>query len=146
VWHWADLHGRGALVGRQGGDGHSPRAFGPMPLIDGMTATSKVKAFVLGSLFASLVATSAVQTRHVLEVNAQAQRWSESAKTLATLAGSFVLSLLAYFLLWVVFGYGGGMEISEPPQDPLWGGKETSSPCLTTLSATSDRPAMSLWS
>lgn len=110
-----------ALAGRQSGDGHSPCAFGPpekkctMPLIDGMTATSKAKAFVLGSLFASLVATSAVQTRHVLEVNAQAQRWPESAKALATLAGSFVLSLLAYFLLWVLFGYGGGMEISESP-------------------------------
>lgn len=82
-----------------------------IPLIKGFRADSYWKAFILGSLVASLVAVGAVETRQIIEKEDNMKNKPEYVKGLVTFGVAFLLAMIVYSLMYILFEYGGGMLV-----------------------------------
>ena len=83
-----------------------------VPLIQGFRATDRKKAFILNALVSALVIVITIQTKSSLD-NHFNKDAPKTRVSLASLGISFVVSFFAawsaYWLMEIVFGYGGGM-------------------------------------
>jgi hypothetical protein len=87
-----------------------------MPLITGFQSTDRVKAFVLGSVANVLMIVVALtihdrfdrfeDTKTKDEVKRKKFSW---AGLFFTIAGTFCASMISYVILYLIFGFGGGM-------------------------------------
>ena len=74
----------------------------------GLLATSVMKAFVVGSVTTAIATLATVEVRLKLE-GEDFKDWSEMKKIAITLGASLTITLFTYLLMYVLFGYGGGM-------------------------------------
>lgn len=89
-----------------------------MPLIKGFQSTNIWKAFTLNSLASSLVIMVAVTIKDRLDdykdnKGDKIYRETNTFSMIITLIVTFIASMSAYTILYVVFGYGGGQLVNE---------------------------------
>ena len=81
------------------------------PIIHNFTASNIWKAFILNSIAAALVILVAIVTKNEFDTNfiTGDNTGLNYIGTFFTLVSTFVTSMVAFTLLYVVFGFGGGM-------------------------------------
>lgn len=72
------------------------------------------KAFFLNSLAVALISTFAVEMSKLLDKYFE---FDDSSKNILTFAATFLTSLLVYFGMFFIFGYGGGL-LADPSYKP----------------------------
>jgi hypothetical protein len=91
-----------------------------LPLIKSFYATTVLKAFILNAIAVALIATFAVEIRRELDdVKSQfylfinpffaGSAMTERQKAVVVALASFLGAILVYHIMYVVFGFGGGM-------------------------------------
>ena len=91
-----------------------------LPLIKSFYATTVLKAFILNAISVALIATFAVEIRRELDdVKGQfymfinpffaGNTMTERQKAIVVALASFLGAILVYHIMYVVFGFGGGM-------------------------------------
>lgn len=91
-----------------------------LPLIKSFYATTVLKAFILNAIAVALIATFAVEIRRELDdVKGQfymfinpffaGNTMTERQKAIVVALASFLGAILVYHIMYVVFGFGGGM-------------------------------------
>ena len=80
-------------------------------LISGFKATSIWKAFFLNSLILAIVAVGAVESKAFVEKLGWFEDHDEVVKALGTFLITFFVGLFSYLLMYLVFGFGGGMLV-----------------------------------
>lgn len=85
-----------------------------MPLIKGFTSTNIWKAFLLNSIASTLVIFIAVTVKERYDTftdkkNEEVKRTTNYRSIGLTLLATFLATMLAYTLMYLVFGFGGGM-------------------------------------
>ena len=83
-------------------------------LISGMKATSVWKAFFLGSLIMALVSVGAIESRKWIENLGWFEDQHEIVKAVGAFIISFFTGVLAYLIMYFLFGYGEGMLVETP--------------------------------
>ena len=94
-----------------------------VPLIKNFYADSFLNAFVLNALAVGIVAASSVELRQLLNDDKgntyaffnsllQGKALTELQKSIIVFMGSFAIALATYVLLYLFFGFGGGMLTS----------------------------------
>ena len=81
-----------------------------MPLLKGFRATTIHKAFVLNALASAMVASIAVIVKDRLD---KFTKLHLGQKFLAVFIITFIASVMVYYALFVMFGFGGGMLIGS---------------------------------
>ena len=81
------------------------------PLISNFRATNIGKAFALNAIVTSLIAFTAVLSHDLLDNKIKKKVYVY----LITISLTFVSALLCYGLMYLLFGYGGGM-LANPVQ------------------------------
>lgn len=89
-----------------------------MPLIKGFRGTSIWKAFVLNSIAASLVIFIAITIKghfdeYIDKNNNKVKRITTLKSIVLTLLLTFGASMVAYTILHLIVGFGGGMTVPE---------------------------------
>ena len=94
-----------------------------MPLVHGFRSTSIWRAFVLNSIATTLVIFIAVTVKGQLDTykadsgsehdDTDVTRRTNLTSVVVTLLATFLTSMAAYTLMYVVFGFGGGMVVDE---------------------------------
>jgi hypothetical protein len=85
-----------------------------MPLIKGMKSTNIWKAFLLNSIASTLILFIALSVKEKFDTfknkdNEEIIR-TTSAKSIGfTLIATFCATMIAYTLMWIIFGFGGSM-------------------------------------
>lgn len=77
-----------------------------MPLIRGFHATNIKKAFLLNAIAAALIASVAVIVKDRLDVKTKLVYTDKFAVVLII---TFISAIIVYNILYLVFGFGGGM-------------------------------------
>ena len=77
-----------------------------MPLIRGFHATNIKKAFLLNAIAAALIASVAVIVKDRLDVKTKLVYTDKFAVVLII---TFISAIIVYNMLYLVFGFGGGM-------------------------------------
>ena len=91
-----------------------------VPIIKNFYADSFLNAFVLNALAVAIVAASSVELRQLLNDEKsntyaffntllQGKVLSELEKSIIVFSGSFIIAMATYLLLYIIFGFGGGM-------------------------------------
>lgn len=94
--------------------------FSGIPLIKTFFATTILKAFILNAIAVALIATFAVEIRRELDdvkgrfymfVNPffAGSAMTERQKAVVVALASFFGAILVYHIMYIVFGFGGGM-------------------------------------
>ncbi len=102
-----------------------------MALIEGMYATSFVKAFFLNALTLAIVAVGAIELRQTLnddKSNAylffnnllSGKAMSEIQKGGIIFMSSFILSIFTYLMMYLIFGFGGGLLSAKAAFKPAF--------------------------
>jgi hypothetical protein len=81
-----------------------------MPLIKGLRSTTYTKAFILNAIATALIALVAVEMKGIL--TSQSLQLDPIVQGLITFIATFTTAILVYFLLYLIFGFGGGMIAS----------------------------------
>lgn len=96
-----------------------------MPLIKNFQATDVWKAFILNSLLTSIIILVSITVKQSLDnyvfvdnnmdddQNDKVVRKSTTVSILFTLFVTFVASMIAYTIMYFIFGYGGGMVVQK---------------------------------
>ena len=95
-----------------------------LPVVKGFYATSFIKAFLLNALAVALVAATGIELRQLLdEEKSLAYLFfnnvflggglTEADKAMIVFLGTFVFALVVYIVMYLLFGYGGGMLVSS---------------------------------
>ena len=96
-----------------------------MPLIRNFQATDVWKAFILNSLLTSIIILVSITVKQSLDnyvfvdnnmdddQTDKVVRTSTSVSILFTLFVTFVASMIAYTIMYFIFGYGGGMVVQK---------------------------------
>ena len=79
-----------------------------MPWIKGFRATSIQKAFLLNAIAAALISSIAVIVKDRLDATT---KLAYMEKFKVVLIVTFIASLIVYYLLFLLFGFGGGMLV-----------------------------------
>tara|TARA_B110000908_G_C9929380_1_gene303205 strand:- start:143 stop:415 length:273 start_codon:yes stop_codon:yes gene_type:complete len=87
-----------------------------MPLIKGFESTNIWNAFILNSLASTLVIFIAMAVKerydnYTDKKNREINRTTNFKSIGMTIVATFIASMLAYTLMYVIFGYGGGMLV-----------------------------------
>lgn len=112
-------------IEKRGGIGNQMLSLS-LPLIKSFYATTVLKAFVLNAIAVALIATFAVEIRRELDdVKGQfylfinpffaGSAMTERQKAIVVALASFLGAILVYHIMYVVFGFGGGMLTSGGP-------------------------------
>ena len=80
-----------------------------MPWFKGFRATSLRKAFILNALAAALVSSAAVIVKDRLDADT---KLGYMDKYKIVLVVTFTASILVYYILFILFGFGGGMLVN----------------------------------
>lgn len=94
------------------------------PIIKNFHATTLIKAYILNALAVALVAAGGIELRTLLndeKSNAYlffngvigSGKLTDFEKTVIVFAGSFIIAMFAYTMLYILFGFGGGMLSSS---------------------------------
>ena len=99
-----------------------------VPVIKTFYATTVFKAFVLNAIAVALIATFAVEIRRELnDVKGQfylfvnpffaGSTMTERQKATVVALASFLGAILVYHIMYIIFGFGGGMltNVTNPP-------------------------------
>ena len=81
-----------------------------MPLIKGLRATNIKKAFLLNAMAGALIASIAVIAKDRLDVKT---KLVYSDKFIVVLIITFISAIIVYNMLYLIFGFGGGMLIEK---------------------------------
>tara|TARA_Y100000385_G_scaffold291178_1_gene367684 strand:- start:257 stop:526 length:270 start_codon:yes stop_codon:yes gene_type:complete len=85
-----------------------------VPLIPGFRATTKTKAFALNALVSAVVIVLTIQVKAsldgVFDKDAPRKRISLTS-LLLTFVICFIVAFVSYGIMFLLFGYGGGMLI-----------------------------------
>ena len=92
-----------------------------MPLVKGFRSTSIMRAFVLNSIAITLVTFIAITVKGRLDTYTAAtkdgddnvKRRTNLTSVVITLVATFLTSMAAYWLMYIVFGFGGGMLVRD---------------------------------
>lgn len=85
-----------------------------VPLIPGFRATTKTKAFALNALVSAIVIVLTIQVKATLDgvFDKDAPRKQISFGSLSlTFLVCFIAAFATYWIMFVLFGYGGGMLV-----------------------------------
>ena len=96
-----------------------------LPIIKSFYATTVLRAFILNAIAVALIATFAVEIRRELDdVKGQFYLFvnpffdggamTERQKAVVVALASFIGAILVYHIMYVVFGFGGGMLTNNP--------------------------------
>ena len=102
-----------------------------MALIQGMYATSFVKAFFLNALALALVSVGAIELRQTLSDDKSntylffnsllsGKAMSEIQKGAIVFISSFILSIFTYLMMYLLFGFGGGLLSDKAAFEPAF--------------------------
>ena len=80
-----------------------------MAIIKGFKSTTLINAFILNALASALIAVTAVEMRQMLNRNREST--TEFRKAMEVFITTFIVAITSFYLLNVVFGFGGGMLI-----------------------------------
>ena len=80
-----------------------------MPWFKGFRATNIRKAFILNAFAAALVSSVAVIVKDRLDTQT---KLGYMDKYKIVLVVTFIASLLVYYILFILFGFGGGMLVN----------------------------------
>jgi hypothetical protein len=95
-----------------------------VPIFKDFKATTLFKAFILNGLCVAIIATLSVEIRHILEDKrsheyiffnkifgnfTKLRNLTEFQKVFIVFIVTFLFALVAYHVLYLFFGYGGGM-------------------------------------
>ena len=88
-----------------------------MPIIKGFKSTDIWKAFILNSLASTLIIFIAMSVKerydHYTDKKDQEINRTTNFKSIGlTIIATFFATMFAYSLMWIVFGYGGGLLIN----------------------------------
>lgn len=88
-----------------------------MPLISGFKSTNVWRAFILNSLASTLVIFIAMTVKerydhYTDKKNNEINRTTNLTSIGLTIVATFIASMFAYTIMWLVFGYGGGMLVA----------------------------------
>ena len=78
-----------------------------MTLIKGFKATTLTNAFILNALASALIAVTAVEMREYLNTNKVYVTETQKARQVFII--TFLVAILVFYLLHIIFGFGGGM-------------------------------------
>jgi hypothetical protein len=88
-----------------------------MPLIKGMKSTTIWKAFFLNALASTMIIFIAVTVKEKFDTFKN-KKDEEIVRTTSfksigfTLIATFTATMIAYTLMYIIFGYGGGLMVS----------------------------------
>ena len=106
-----------------------------VPLIKNFYANSFINAFVLNALAVAIVAASSVELRQLLNNEKgntyaffnsllKGKALTELQKSIIVFLGSFTIALATYVLLYLIFGFGGGMLTSLQSKEHSFKGND----------------------
>lgn len=94
-----------------------------MPLISGFRSTNVWKAFILNSISSSLVIIIALSVKSNFDTfsnNKDISKYTNDVKQqtnfksiMLTIIATFISSMIAYSIMYFLFGYGGGMLVNN---------------------------------
>lgn len=94
-----------------------------MPLISGFRSTNVWKAFILNSIASSLVIIIALTVKSNFDTfsnNKNINKDTNGVKQqtnfksiMLTIIATFISSMIAYSMMYFLFGYGGGMLVND---------------------------------
>lgn len=84
-----------------------------MPVIGNFKSTTILNAFILNALTASIVILMAIEinNKFINKTNTGKQTYNTSLPTRLLL--TFISTFLAYTIMYIIFGFGGGMLITS---------------------------------
>ena len=80
-----------------------------MALIKGLRSTTYTKAFILNAIATALIALVAVEMKSAL--GNKKTDIDPIAQALINFVVTFITAISVYFLLYLIFGFGGGMLV-----------------------------------
>ncbi len=89
-----------------------------MPIISGFYATTVINAFLLAGIISAISTVLTVEIRLRLQQD-DFRLWSEFTKIAFTAISSLIITVIVYLIMYVTFGFGGGMLASGNSTPPL---------------------------
>ena len=83
---------------------------GIFPLFHGFKSTNILRAFILNSVAIAIIAVFTVEIKQGLD--SSDTNYNQHLKTFITFLSSLAIGLTTYGLMWMLFGFGGGMLIN----------------------------------
>ena len=85
------------------------------PLIKNFTANTFTKAFLINALCSALIASASIRMKSYLDnlKNRKKNSWSftEFQKMIIVFFTAFIVSIITYYILYLLIGFGGGMMV-----------------------------------
>ena len=78
------------------------------PLIKNFKANTIFKAFILAALFQTILLSFTFSTKDLIDKYAK----NEFLKWLSSIIYIFIITIISYTIMYLIFGFGGGMKIS----------------------------------
>ena len=83
------------------------------PLISGFKATDYLNAFILNSMAIAITTVTTIWfKKNMLDTHFDKCK-SDRDKNIVTFIFSFTVALLSFYVMHILFGFGGGMLVSE---------------------------------
>jgi hypothetical protein len=79
-----------------------------IPIFKNFRATNRKKAFLLNALCGALITIIAIETKSALDRIPTLEK-IPAAKAFITMIATFISALIVYVILYILFGFGGGM-------------------------------------
>ena len=81
------------------------------PLLKGFKSTSIFRAFILNSLAIAIIAVFTIEIKDTLDKNET--NLNKNLRIFITFLSSLAIGLTCYGMMWLIFGFGGGMLINN---------------------------------
>jgi hypothetical protein len=87
-----------------------------MPIIEGIQSTTIWKAFLLNSITSTLIIFISITIKERFDQfkdkdNRPITRTTNPSSILLTLSSAFITAMIAYTIMYLLFGFGGGMLV-----------------------------------
>ena len=79
-----------------------------IPLIKNFKASTYMKAFILNAISSSIIASVAIMVKDRLD---KYTKYHINIKIILTFIITFFITLISFSIMYVLFGFGGGMMI-----------------------------------
>ena len=89
---------------------HKKKYLGIFPLFRGFKSTNILRAFILNSVAIAIIAVFTVEIKQGLD--SADTNYNQHLKTFITFLSSLAIGLATYGLMWMLFGFGGGMLVN----------------------------------
>ena len=81
------------------------------PIFKGVRATSILRAFILNAICIAIIAVFTVEVKDVIDEYEKNIRY-KSLRVFILFLLSLMIALMSYGVMWILFGFGGGMIAS----------------------------------